>query len=67
LAQSIQIWGSKKIYFSIFPGLGAALLHTGVIYYYFQEGLNTPIANGFPNKIFLPLNEGKIDTRCSNL
>ncbi|MFV8358553.1 rhomboid family intramembrane serine protease, partial [Flavobacterium sp. XS1P32] len=51
-----QIWGSKKfLFFYISCGLGAALLHTAVNYYYFQEGLNTLIANGFPKQDIVQL------------
>ena len=36
-----HMWGSKKfLFFYISCGLGSALLHTGVNYYYFQESLN---------------------------
>lgn len=60
-----QMWGSKKfLFFYISCGLGAALIHTGVNYYFFNEGLNSLIANGFQKQEILQiLNEGKIDTR----
>jgi len=64
-----HFWGGKKfLFFYISCGLGAALLHTGVNYYFFQDGINTLTANGF-NKIDILhlLNEGKIDTRWQEL
>lgn len=63
------VWGGKKfLFFYISCGLGSALVHTGVNYYHFQEGLNTLISNGFPkSEILQLLNEGKIDTRWQEL
>ncbi|QZK89746.1 rhomboid family intramembrane serine protease [Flavobacterium sp. CHNK8] len=60
-----QIWGGKKfLFFYISCGLGAALLHTGVNYYYFNDAITTLTANGFNKQDILQLlNEGKIDTR----
>ncbi|WP_306353065.1 rhomboid family intramembrane serine protease [Flavobacterium sp. '19STA2R22 D10 B1'] len=60
-----QFWGSKKfLFFYISCGLGAALIHTGVNYYYFHDGLNTLLSNGFnKTEIISILNEGKFDTR----
>lgn len=64
-----HFWGGKKfLFFYISCGLGAALLHTGVNYYYFQEAVNTLTANGFSKTDILQiLNEGKIDTRWQEL
>lgn len=64
-----HFWGGKKfLFFYISCGLGAALLHTGVNYYFFQDGINTLIANGFnKTEILQLLNEGKIDTRWQEL
>jgi membrane associated rhomboid family serine protease len=64
-----HFWGGKKfLFFYISCGLGAALLHTGVNYYYFQEGINTLTANGFDKTYILQLlNEGKMDTRWQEL
>jgi membrane associated rhomboid family serine protease len=64
-----SIWGSKKfIFFYISCGLGAALLHTGINYYYFNEGVSTLVANGFPKaEILQLLNEGKINTQWREL
>ena len=64
-----HFWGSKKfLFFYISCGLGAALLHTGINYYYFQEGMNTLIANGFTKiEVLQLLNEGKINTQWQQL
>jgi membrane associated rhomboid family serine protease len=64
-----QFWGSKKfLFFYISCGLGSALVHTGVNYYHFQEGLDTLLSNGFSkSEILQLLNEGKIDTRWQEL
>ena len=60
-----QFWGSKKfLFFYISCGLGSALVHTGVNYFHFQEGLDALISNGFSkSEIITLLNEGRIDTR----
>lgn len=60
-----QMWGSKKfLFFYISCGLGAALLHTGVNYYFFHDGLDQLISAGFKrDDIFNLLNQGQIDTR----
>ena len=42
-----HIWGAKKfLFFYISCGLGAALLHEGVNYYLFHDGLKTLLENG---------------------
>tara|TARA_R110002049_G_scaffold269195_3_gene446016 strand:+ start:3844 stop:4596 length:753 start_codon:yes stop_codon:yes gene_type:complete len=44
-----QMWGKKKFLFFYFSaGLGAAMIHTGVNYYYFNEGLNAIVDSGVP-------------------
>jgi membrane associated rhomboid family serine protease len=64
-----NIWGSKKfIFFYISCGLGAAALHTGINYYYFNEGINVLVENGFSKgEILNLLNEGKINTQWQEL
>ena len=64
-----HFWGSKKfLFFYISCGLGAALLHTGINYYFFNEGLNTLMANGFSKEeVVQLLNEGKINTQWQQL
>lgn len=64
-----SIWGSKKfLFFYISCGLGAALLHTGINYYYFNEGINTLVENGFPKaEVLQLLNEGKINTQWQEI
>ncbi|MFC6876551.1 rhomboid family intramembrane serine protease [Flavobacterium myungsuense] len=64
-----HFWGGKKfLFFYISCGLGAALLHTAVNYFMFHDGLNTLLQAGF-NKvdIYTLLNEGKIDTRWTDV
>jgi len=60
-----HFWGGKKfLFFYISCGLGAALLHTGVNYYFFENGINTLIANGYhKTEILKILSEGKFDSR----
>lgn len=60
-----HFWGGKKfLFFYISCGLGAALLHTGVNYYFFENGINLLLDNGFQKiEILKVLSEGKIDTR----
>jgi membrane associated rhomboid family serine protease len=64
-----SIWGSKKfLFFYISCGLGAALLHTGINYYYFNEGINTLVSNGFSKgQVLQLLNEGKINTQWQEI
>jgi membrane associated rhomboid family serine protease len=64
-----QYWGGKKfLFFYISCGLGAALLHSGVNYYLFHDGLNTLIEAGFlKTDIYNLLNQGKIDTRWTEI
>ncbi|MFV7236832.1 MULTISPECIES: rhomboid family intramembrane serine protease [Flavobacterium] len=55
-----SIWGSKKfLFFYISCGLGAALLHTGINYYYFQDGVNILIEQGFSKTEILAVLNGK--------
>ncbi|CAA9194928.1 rhomboid family intramembrane serine protease [Flavobacterium collinsii] len=64
-----HFWGGKKfLFFYISCGLGAALVNFAVNYYFYQDGLNILLANGF-NKadILALLNEGKIDTRWQQI
>lgn len=63
-----HFWGSEKfLFFYISCGLGAALLHSGVNYWMFQDGLNELVQAGF-NKadIYKILNSGQLDTRWIN-
>ncbi len=42
-----HFWGAKKfLFFYLSCGIGAALIHSGVNYYYFHDGLNLLIENG---------------------
>ena len=64
-----HFWGGKKfIFFYISCGLGAALLHTGVNYYFFENGINTLVSNGYQKvEILKILSEGKFDTKWQEL
>ena len=64
-----HFWGGKKfLFFYISCGLGAALIHTGINYYYFQDAINTLVASGFEKvEILKLLNEGKINTQWQEL
>lgn len=59
-----HFWGPKKFLFFYFScGIGAALIHSGINYYHFHDGLNTLILNGFKETEILNLiNEGKFMT-----
>ncbi|MFV8326111.1 rhomboid family intramembrane serine protease [Flavobacterium sp. ZS1P14] len=55
-----SIWGSKKfLFFYISCGLGAALLHTGINYYYYQDGLNALMEQGFSKTEIIAVLNGK--------
>ena len=60
-----QMWGAKKfIFFYISCGLGAALLHLGVNYLVFYNGMDVLLANGFAKADILGLlAEGKYNTQ----
>jgi membrane associated rhomboid family serine protease len=64
-----HFWGGKKfLFFYISCGLGAALLHTGVNYYFFENGISTLVANGYQKtEILKILSEGKFDTKWQEL
>ena len=59
-----HFWGPKKFLFFYFScGIGATLIHSGINYYHFHEGLNTLISNGFKETEILNLiYEGKFMT-----
>ena len=59
-----HFWGPKKFLFFYFScGIGAALIHSGVNYYHFHDGLTTLVSNGFKETEILNLiNEGKFMT-----
>ena len=51
-----SFWGGKKfLFFYISCGLGAALLHLGVNYYYFHSGLDSLVQAGFEKADILAL------------
>lgn len=64
-----HFWGGKKfLFFYISCGLGSALLHTAVNYYFFQDTISVLTDHGFQKEDILKLlGEGKIDTRWQDL
>ena len=64
-----HFWGGKKfVFFYISCGLGAALLHTAVNYYFFENGINLLVENGYQKvEILKILSEGKFDTKWQEL
>jgi hypothetical protein len=64
---ALGVLGSKVLFFYISCGLGAALMHTGINYYYFNDAINTLAANGFLREVLQLLNQGKINTQWQEL
>jgi membrane associated rhomboid family serine protease len=64
-----HFWGGRKfVFFYISCGLGAALLHTAVNYYFFENGINLLVENGYQKvEILKILSEGKFDTKWQEL
>jgi membrane associated rhomboid family serine protease len=64
-----SFWGGKKfLFFYISCGLGAALMHTGINYYYFNDAINTLSATGFSKtEVIQILDQGKINTQWQEL
>ncbi|MDR6846634.1 rhomboid family intramembrane serine protease [Flavobacterium granuli] len=64
-----HFWGGRKfVFFYISCGLGAALLHTVVNYYFFENGINLLVENGYQKvEILKILSEGKFDTKWQEL
>jgi membrane associated rhomboid family serine protease len=62
-------WGAKRfLFFYIVCGLGAALIHTGVNYYLFHDGLKSLTEAGYLKiDIINILSQGKIDTRWTEI
>lgn len=59
-----HMWGAKKFLFFYFScGVGAALIHSGVNYYHFHDGLNVLLSHNIDKgQIIGLLNQGKYDT-----
>jgi hypothetical protein len=51
LGRPWKFLGSKS-FILLSCGLGAALMHTGINYYYFNDAINTLAANGFLGAFF---------------
>jgi hypothetical protein len=61
-----EFWSKSFILLSC--GLGAALMHTGINYYYFNDALNTLAAKWFfKDEVLQLLNQGKINTQWQEL
>jgi membrane associated rhomboid family serine protease len=68
LLVGLESFGEVKVlFFYISCGLGAALMHTGINYYYFNDAINTLAANGFLREVLQLLNQGKINTQWQEL
>jgi len=63
-----QLWGRNKFFFFYFSaGLGAALIHTAVNYYHFNEGLTSLMSVGFTEDgITETLSKGMYDQAWQN-
>lgn len=64
-----QMWGRNKFLFFYFSaGLGAALIHTGVNYYYFNEGMEVLVNSGMSESTVMQIiSEGKYSPDWYNL
>ena len=64
-----HFWGGKKfLFFYISCGFGAALIHTGINYYHFNDAVSTLVQSGFQEaEILKILNEGKVNTQWQEL
>ena len=51
-----QRWGRNKfLFFYLSAGLGAAILHTGINYYYLNEGMNAILSSGIDKQSVMQL------------
>ena len=64
-----HMWGPKKfLFFYISCGLGAALLHEGVNWYLFQDGVKLLVENGYnKGQIMQLVSEGKINPQWQEI
>lgn len=63
-----QMWGARKfLFFYISCGLGAALVNTLVNYYYFQDGLNALINQGFSKAEIISVLNGKANNEIVSI
>lgn len=64
-----QMWGRNKFLFFYFSaGIGAALIHTGVNYYYFNEGMDILVNSGISkSEVLEVLSSGKYSPDWYNL
>ncbi|MEM9141659.1 MAG: rhomboid family intramembrane serine protease [Bacteroidota bacterium] len=63
-----RMWGRNKFLFFYFSaGLGAALIHTAVNYYYFNEGLDAILSSGISkNQVMEIVSQGKFSETWYN-
>ncbi|WP_419211017.1 rhomboid family intramembrane serine protease [Maribacter sp. X9] len=59
-----RMWGRNKfLFFYLSAGLGAALIHIGVNYYYYNEGMNALVNSGLTESSVLDIiNKGQYNT-----
>ena len=64
-----QMWGKNKFLFFYFSaGIGAALIHTAVNYYYFSQGMEVLLNSGLTaNEVMDVISQGKFNTNWYNL
>tara|TARA_R100001015_G_C4620640_1_gene177649 strand:- start:1379 stop:1930 length:552 start_codon:yes stop_codon:yes gene_type:complete len=64
-----QMWGRNKfLFFYISAGLGAALIHIGVNYYYYNEGMSALMEAGLAESSILEIiNSGQYSTEWYNI
>ena len=64
-----KMWGRNKFLFFYFSaGLGAALIHTGVNYYYFSQGIDALVNSGWSEaNIMEIISQGKYSPEWYNL
>jgi membrane associated rhomboid family serine protease len=64
-----QMWGKNKFLFFYFSaGIGAALIHTAVNYYYFSQGMEVLLDSGLAaNEVMDIISQGKFNTNWYNL
>ena len=64
-----RMWGRNKFLFFYFSaGLGAALIHTGVNYYYFSQGIDALVNSGWSEaNIMEIISQGKYSPEWYNL
>lgn len=64
-----QMWGRNKFLFFYFSaGIGAALIHSAVNYYYFSQGMEVLLSSGLTvQEVMDVISQGKFNTNWYNL